>query len=129
MGGFSVATAKMAERFRSLVRIVYYCTMARNLEMENRVRIALEDAGTDWEEKQMFRGTSFLVKGKLTVGAGDNELLVHLNPSAFEQALSMPHTRRMQRGGKPVKGWLFVHEDGFRTDEELAQWVRWSLQA
>lgn len=103
--------------------------MARNPDMENRVRIALEEAGVDWEEKRMFRGTSFMVKGKLTVGAGDHELLVHLNPAAFAEALSMPHTRRMERGGKPVKGWLFVHEDGFRTDEDLARWVGWSLQA
>jgi hypothetical protein len=35
-------------------------------------------------EKQMFRGTAFMVNGKLCVSAGDNELMFRFEPALHE---------------------------------------------
>lgn len=43
--------------------------MAQNIELTNRVRKALENVD-GVEEKNMFRGTTFLVNGKLCISTG-----------------------------------------------------------
>ena len=38
-------------------------------------------------------------------------------------ALTMPHCRRMDITGRPMRGFIIVEAEGISSDEELANWV------
>jgi hypothetical protein len=79
--------------------------VARNETLENKVRLAL--AGLpDVVEKQMFRGTAFMVNGKLCISAGNNELMFSFDPALHESLVQQQDCREMLRSGKVIKGYL-----------------------
>ena len=74
-------------------------------------------------EKQMFGGLSFLVDGNLCVGVMGDELMARVGPAATEAALARPGSRLFDMGGRPMKGWVNVHQDALEADDALAGWV------
>ncbi len=75
------------------------------------------------EEKEMFGGLSFLLKGRMFCGIIKNDLVVRVGGDSYEETLSMPHVRPMDFTGRPFKGFVIVEQGGFRTDSNLARWV------
>ncbi len=49
--------------------------------------------------------------------------MVRVGAGQYEEALSRPHAREMNFTGRPMKGFVYVLPDGFKTDEELRSWV------
>jgi TfoX/Sxy family transcriptional regulator of competence genes len=74
-------------------------------------------------ERQMFGGLSFLVDGNLCVGVMGVELMARVGPAATEAALARPGSRLFDMGGRPMKGWVNVHQDALEADDVLAGWV------
>lgn len=100
--------------------------MARNEGLEMKVREAL--AGfPNVEEKQMFRGTAFMVNGKLCISAGDDELLFRIDPKLHDDVLEKEGCREMLRNDKPIKGYVYVHESKLQSEKELDQWLSLAL--
>lgn len=100
--------------------------MARNEQLEKRVQEAL--AGIpNVEEKQMFRGTAFMVNGKLCVTAGDDELMFRFDPVLHKQLLQQQGCREMLRNDKPIKGYLYVHTSCLQTKKDLDRWITLAL--
>ena len=63
-------------------------------------------------EKRMFGGLAFLVHGNMAVGVVKSELMVRVGPDAHAAALREPHARPMDFTKRPMKGFVFVSEDG-----------------
>ena len=80
-------------------------------------------ARDDVEEKKMFGGIAFMVKGHMCCGITGDELMLRVGPAGQEEALRRPHTREMDFTGRPMKGYVFVAAEGFATPEALAEWV------
>jgi hypothetical protein len=64
-----------------------------------------------------------MLDGNRCCGTIGSELVLRLGHEGGEQALRRPHTRPMDFTGKPMKGFVFVAEEGLATDEDLREWV------
>jgi TfoX/Sxy family transcriptional regulator of competence genes len=56
------------------------------------------------EEKKMFGGIGFLLKGNLLVGVWKESLIVRLSPEESQEALKEAHVREFDITGRPMKG-------------------------
>ena len=90
--------------------------------LSQRIRELLTDAPAV-EEKKMFGGLAFMVNGNMAVGVTGSELMVRVGAENYESALAEPHVRPMDFTGKPLRGFVYVDESGYETDEGLAMWV------
>ena len=96
--------------------------MAYNEEIETRIKKII----SGWkhtEVKKMFGGICHLLKGNMFCGVHKDFLILRLGPDNAEDALKLPHVRPFDITGKPMKGWVMVAEDGFKTDDELKYWL------
>ncbi len=55
----------------------------------------------------------------MTVGIMKNDLMVRVLNSEIETIMQNPHVRPMDFTKKPVKEFIYVSPDGFKTEEEL----------
>lgn len=97
--------------------------MAYDEGLAQRIReIIVEVPGL--EEKKMFGGIGFLVRGNMACGVYKEDLIVRLGPDMNDEALADPHTRPFDITGRPMKGWVMVNADGYEADEDLNLWVQ-----
>lgn len=95
--------------------------MAYNEKLVNRIR---EEFGEiPFIEKKMFGGVGFLVHGNMAVGVYKEEMIVRVSPDQHEKLLKKKHTRVFDITGRPMKGWLMVEPDGYKTSKQLSEWV------
>ena len=96
--------------------------MAYNEKLADRIREALADL-PDVVEKKMFRGVTFMVNGKMCISVGDDEIMCRIDPADYEMVLDRNDTRQMIHGGRVMKGWIFVGEEGAKTKKDLDFWI------
>lgn len=91
-------------------------------EIETRIR-KIVSGWQNTDDKKMFGGICHLLKGNMFCGVHKEFLILRLGPEKAENAMKLPHVRPFDITGKPMKGWVMVTEDGFRTDDELKSWL------
>ena len=102
--------------------------MAYNDEIAKRIQHALALIPENFTEKKMFGGVAFLYHGKMTVGVVKDELMVRILDNKMESTLQQEHTRLMDFTGKPMKEFVFVSQNGFRSEEQLQLWIELGLE-
>lgn len=96
--------------------------MAYNERLAERIRNYLKHRrGVD--EKRMFGGLCFMLNGHMCCGVEKDRLMVRVLPDRYDTLLKKPHAREMDFTGKPLKGFLFIGEAGYRTASGLAMWL------
>ena len=75
------------------------------------------------EPKKMFGGICFMNRGNMLCGIDGYRLMVRVGPDQYEHALSLKHALVMDITGKPMKGFIFVSEVGYKTDKALSKWL------
>ena len=75
------------------------------------------------EQKQMFGGICFLVRGNMCCGVTGNKLMVRVGPERYESALRTPHAKLMDFTGRPLRGFIYVMPQGLRGPKALKTWV------
>ncbi|MBT3784578.1 TfoX/Sxy family protein [bacterium] len=78
---------------------------------------------TDVIEKKMFGGIAFMISGHMCCGVVDELLMVRVGPEQYIKALKRPHAREMNFTGKPMKGFVYVDQEGFDSDQDLESWI------
>ncbi len=78
----------------------------------------------DLEEKKMFGGVGFMLKGNMACGVHKFMMIVRVGPDQYQQALSQPYTRVFDMTGRPMEGWIMVEAPGFQSDDDLKNWVK-----
>jgi TfoX/Sxy family transcriptional regulator of competence genes len=101
--------------------------MAYDQGLAQRIREMLSDRG-DVEEKNMFGGLAFMVRGHMTVGVAKDDLMVRCGTDRYQEALALPHAREMDFTKRPLQGFVFVAQDGVADDADLQRWVDMALQ-
>ncbi|CDO05334.1 RNA methyltransferase [Mycolicibacterium cosmeticum] len=97
--------------------------MAHDEDLANRVREILAGTG-DVDEKRMFGGLAFLVRGNMAVAvSGQGGLMVRVPPEDTAALLTREHVEPMVMAGRETRGWLRVGADGVRTRRQLRPWV------
>lgn len=72
-------------------------------------------------------GLAFMVDDKMCLGIVKDELMARVGPDAENEALKMKGSRPMDFTGRPMKGYLFVSEEGIDMEEDLEKWVQLCL--
>jgi TfoX/Sxy family transcriptional regulator of competence genes len=96
--------------------------MAFNEKLNNRIREAMASL-PKVEEKHMFGGTCYMLNGKMCVGVVKDEMMCRINPEVYEEVLQKEGCREMVFTGKPMKGYVFVSEEGLKTQKQFTYWI------
>jgi TfoX/Sxy family transcriptional regulator of competence genes len=96
--------------------------MAYDETTANRVRQALSKHG-DFDEKRMFGGLAFMVRGHMCCGIVGSDIMVRVGPDGHSKALALPHAREMDFTGRASTGMVYVAPAGFKTAKALDAWV------
>src|SRR3569623_1743888 len=91
--------------------------------LADRVTDLLTARKARFEARAMMGGLCFMVDGKMCVGDEMERLMVRRDPAVEAEALTMPGCRPMDFTGRPMKGYVFVHREGFESEEGLRHWL------
>ena len=98
--------------------------MPYNQDLANRVLRVLW-AEPSLEQKRMFGGMAFMLKGNLACCVLTDDLIVRVPKDEYADALLRPNVREMDYSGRPMRGWVMVGAGATDTDDSLAEWVRY----
>ncbi len=96
--------------------------MAYDEALAERIRTQLKGKRGITETK-MFGGLGYLVNGNMACGVIKQDMIVRLSAADFDAALKQKHVRVFDMSGKPMKGWVYVAQEGVKTDKALQGWV------
>ncbi|WP_299886615.1 TfoX/Sxy family protein [uncultured Lacinutrix sp.] len=102
--------------------------MPFNDQVATRIREQLRYFPDVLTEKRMFGGLVFLYKGKMTIGAVNNDLMVRVIEAKIDDELSKKHVRPMDFVKKPMKEYIYVSQDGIKTELELLHYIELGLE-
>jgi TfoX/Sxy family transcriptional regulator of competence genes len=95
-------------------------------ELADRVR-ALIGHKPGITEKKMFGGVGFMLNGNMVAASmKSGALLMRVGPERHEEARLRPGANPMQHGGKEMKGFIEVTDEGIETDEALRDWLAYA---
>jgi TfoX/Sxy family transcriptional regulator of competence genes len=101
--------------------------MPYNEKLANRLRALLEDV-PDVEEKEMFRGLTFMVNGKMCISvSGMERLMVRIDPEKYDELIEKNGCKEVVMQGRVMNGFIYVYEDALKTKKELAYWVKLAM--
>lgn len=98
--------------------------VAYDEELAERIRDLL---GTERgvQEKKMFGGLAFLVKGNMAIAAsGQGGVLVRVDPDQWGTISSTTKAEPMVMRGRSMVGWLRVAAEDVATKRRLDKWVK-----
>ena len=100
--------------------------MAYNEKINDGIREAIVHL-PNVEEKHMFGGTCFMVNGKMCVGVVKEEMMCRIDPDIYQEALEKEGCHEMIFTGKPMKGYIFINEEGMKTKKQFDYWINLCL--
>lgn len=101
--------------------------MAYNEKLADRIREAVANL-PNVMEKFMFGGVCFMVNGKMCVGVVKDEMMCRINPDIYEAALEKEGCREMVFTGKPMRGYVYISDEGMKTKREFDYWINLCLE-
>lgn len=96
--------------------------MAYSETLADRIRRNLPPHGT-FEEKKMFGGLGFLLRGNMCLGIWKDSLIARLGPDQAHEALQQPFVGEFDITGRPMTGWVLIAPDGVDEDGQLGKWI------
>ena len=100
--------------------------MAYNLKLAERIRVKLGEI--PFVEKKMFGGVGFLIHGNMAIGVYKEDLIVRVAPEKHEKLFKKTGAKLFDITGRPMKGWLMVELEGYRTAKQLGAWIKESVE-
>jgi len=102
--------------------------MAFNEQLANRIREQLKLFPEGFTEKRMFGGLTFLYLGKMTVGIVKEDLVIRIVADKMENELVKPHVRPMDFTKRPMKEFVYVSQDGIKSETDLLHYIELGLE-
>lgn len=108
--------------------------MAFNPQTIQRIRSFFQQQDADFYEKAMFGGVCFMVDNKMCCGShidkktNTNVLMCRIGEAFYPEALDKDHVVPMEFTGKPMKGYVYVTEEGHRSASDLGFWLQRCLE-
>ena len=96
--------------------------MAYDMKIEQRIDTLIAPL-PNMEKKKMFGGVCYLTRGNMCFGIWQEYLIVRTNPTVAQEQLQHEYVRPFDVTGKPMKGWLMVAAEGWKTDAALNEWL------
>jgi TfoX/Sxy family transcriptional regulator of competence genes len=79
------------------------------------------------EEKRMFGGVAFMVRGKLCVTVGRNRIMCRIDPAIHDAALERKGCRTVVLKGRRYRGYVYVDAEAVKTKAQLDYWIGLAL--
>ena len=103
--------------------------MAYNSALANRIREhLLHFTKLKVEEKEMFRGLTFMVNDKMCVCVSGENLMCRFDPAVAEEVAEKTGYQPMVMKGKELKGYCYVERDGYNSKKDFEYWVNLCLE-
>lgn len=124
---------RIGEKVKDNFDSVSHLAMAYSEAFAERIKRILSTK-TKFIEKKMFGGVAYMVNDKMCVGispdkdSGDDRLMARVGPEFHGEALKQKGCREMTFTGKPMKGFVFIHPEGYATDAQLQFWIERTLE-
>jgi len=96
--------------------------MAYDEALAERIRRHLSGR-IDVEEKKMFGGLAFMLRGNMCCGIQKADLVLRLGKDRAADAVAEPVARYFDFTGKPMKTLVVVATEAIAEDEGLAAWL------
>jgi len=93
-----------------------------------RIRQILEPKQLPMEVKKMFGGWCFMIDDKMLMASLKFGIMARINPTEAETLIKRDGVEHMIMKGKPMTGYLMLHEDAYDLEEDLAFWVEKCLE-
>ncbi len=101
--------------------------MAYNEKLADRIRESVAQI-SNVEEKKMFRGVTFMVKGKMCVSVSGEELMCRFDPALHETVAEKNGFRTMIMKGKELKGYGYIKGENIKSKKEFDFWINLCLE-
>jgi TfoX/Sxy family transcriptional regulator of competence genes len=101
--------------------------MPRDHALVDRVRAALGST-PHVEEKQMFGGTAFMVRGKMCISARPDRIMCRIDPAIHDVAVQRQGCRPVIMKGREYRGFVYVDAGGVRAKRDLERWIELALE-
>ncbi|MBA0088929.1 MAG: TfoX/Sxy family protein, partial [Acidobacteria bacterium Pan2503] len=79
------------------------------------------------EEKRMFGGITFMVRGKMCVSVGRGRIMCRIDPTIHDAVLQRRGCRTVVMKGRQFRGYVYVDAAAVRTKDELDYWIGLAL--
>jgi hypothetical protein len=80
------------------------------------------------EEKEMFRGLTFMVNGKMCISVSGDKLMCRFDPERNEEVAEREGFENMIMKGKVYKGFGYVEPHGFKSKKDFEYWINLCLE-
>lgn len=98
--------------------------MAYDLKLADRIREYLvQFPKLKIDEKEMFRGLTFMVNGKMCVSVSGENLMCRYDPALQEEVAEKNGYQPMIMKGREYKGYCYIHPEGFKSKKDFEYWV------
>lgn len=107
--------------------------MAYNELLADRIRCILFEKGAAFSEKHMFGGICFMVDDKMCCAthtdkkSSEDLLLCRVGETVSEAILGQEYVIPMEFTGKAMKGYVYIMQNGFKTERKLQHWLQLCL--
>ena len=96
--------------------------MAYDEVLADRIRDVLLGTPT-LEEKKMFGGIGFMIRGHMAVGImSKGELMVRATPERTPVLLAKPNAKGFEMNGRTMNGWILIEPDALKG-KALRTWI------
>lgn len=95
------------------------------MTLDDRLKALLTPLGA--ENKRMFGGTCFMIKGNMAIGTLKDGLIVRVGKEAHAAAMKRPGVKVFDMTGRPMEGFISVDGKAVATDAALKGWVDMAL--
>jgi TfoX/Sxy family transcriptional regulator of competence genes len=100
--------------------------MAYNEKLANRIRVRLSEL-PNIVEKPMMGGLTFMYNDKMCVGIIKDELMCRIDPTLHDVVVEKNGCREMDFTKRPMKGYVFINEDGMKSKKDFDYWISLAL--
>ena len=90
--------------------------------LASRVRAAL-GRSCPIQEKRMFGGLTFMVRGKMCVSVGKDRIMCRIDPAVHDAAIQRPGCWTVVMKGREYRGFVHVRAEAVQTKGDLDYWV------
>ena len=94
--------------------------------LAHRVKAALARI-PEVEQKKMFGGITFMVRGKMCVSVGAERIMCRIDPALHDAALEREGCRTVVMKGRQYRGYVYVDAEAVRAKRDLDYWIGLAL--
>lgn len=102
--------------------------MAYDIKLADRIRTYLNSQPyLAIEEKEMFKGLTFMVNGKMCVSVSGDELMIRYDPALQDTIAEEPGYRSMLMKNRVYKGYGYIDQNFIKTNKKFEYWMQLCL--